>query len=821
MAKTLQVNGARGEITPLMHGRIDTAFYQEGYAKATNTVITRYGPHTRVPGSFFWGYVKNIGETFAKQTKLWPFEFSATQRYTLEFGVGYLRFWLPGGARVMSGAVPYEIATPFDAGDMAVLHGIQQGDEIYLFTMGRKRIKVLRRMSETNWTITDYAPQDGPYLDVNITNTKLTLDGDNNIVPPMTSANAPEGTVTGSISNGFAAFDRDARTDARDNAANVGDIGYTIAGAPRVCNSYWLQASGFDATAMCTTWSVQGWDGAQWVTLDTRSGEAGWGRGEKRYFEFDNFTAYQQYRLKWDGTDFAEEADSRVASIAFTWAGDDMPPRTLTASDVAGINNGQGFLASDVGRFIRFQGADGQWRYMRITSWVSSTQVMVRIYGYALPDLTPIATWQLGAWSDFTGWPFTGAFYEDRLVTAGTNTDPIGVWMSVQGDYDNYRTTDPAEDDDALTLRLTGGRLDGINWLIESGTLLAGTSSALRSIGGRDRGAPLSNTNVRQRSETTVKSAKTRPENVENFVLFMDFKNNRLYETAYSYEADGYPAREVSVLNEHLFKLGVTKVAYLSHPHKYLVCLRSDGKLIFFAYDRDQKIAGGTVVDYGAIVEDICVLSGDELWLVVRRETAPGVFTRTIETMAYFFDEDLSKVDATHVPVYGSGCVVYSGAATGVIGGLNHLARRTVGVWADGRDIGDALVTDAGAIQLPLGLVATRVVVGQRMPWGIQTLRMPLAQDGTGFGQKLRIIKVTVDLLSSARFFVGGLNEQVAIADPNYIEEDPDIAEPLLTGVFDAQFDDSFANEGIVVIQGNSMHPATIRAIIIDTEGER
>src|SRR5690606_30893942 len=118
-----------------------------------------------------------------------------------------------------------------------------------------------------------------------------------------------------------------------------------------------------------------------------------------------------------------------------------------------------------------------------IASVVSTTEVKIRLHGHALPDLAPIASWKLGRWTESEGWPYTGRLFEDRLVFAGSASDPIGLWMSVSSAYDDFRTSTPPVDDDALTLRLTGGKLNAIQWLAESGTLLAGTADVLRSVG--------------------------------------------------------------------------------------------------------------------------------------------------------------------------------------------------------------------------------------------------------------------------------------------------------------------------------------------------
>src|SRR5690606_12354751 len=123
----LQVAGSRGEVTPLMHARVDTDFYQSAFALARNMVVTRYGAMTRVPGTEFMGATK-FGN---RKSRLLPFEFSAEQVYALEFGHQYIRFWTPAG-QVVVGGVPYEIASPYDEDDLPDLRWAQSADELYI-----------------------------------------------------------------------------------------------------------------------------------------------------------------------------------------------------------------------------------------------------------------------------------------------------------------------------------------------------------------------------------------------------------------------------------------------------------------------------------------------------------------------------------------------------------------------------------------------------------------------------------------------------------------------------------------------------------------
>lgn len=119
------------------------------------------------------------------------------------------------------GAVVYEVATPYDHEDVRNIRAVQNLNTVYLFCTkadgsGDYRIQVLRRYNTFNWTLTEYLPNDGPYLDVNATTTVLKPSGNGTWVPNMTGATAPSGAASasseGSGHEAWRAFDDDPDT---------------------------------------------------------------------------------------------------------------------------------------------------------------------------------------------------------------------------------------------------------------------------------------------------------------------------------------------------------------------------------------------------------------------------------------------------------------------------------------------------------------------------------------------------------------------------------------------------------------------------------
>ncbi len=817
----LQANMTRGELTPYLHARADSEHYAAGLAEARNVIVMRYGGVTRVPGSLYMGNVK----TASKKTVWLRFEFNRDQVYAIEAGDQYFRFWTAAGRIESPPGTPVEVATPFLEADLKYLRARQLGDVIYLWCKkaagSAYQPRKLIRNSETSWTLETWSPKRGPFLKEDTKGTTLTPAGYGSPVPTMTSNTLPSGTVSNddADADAFYVFDRN-RLTANISTGSGGWWAYAFAGgATKVVDAYSIRATATPGNSP-TEWTLDGFDGTDWIVLDNRT-ESGWSDREVRRFKMNNKIAYSAYRLSWRSVQDSG-SDAAIVELNLHELEENQTPFNLTASSVNGINDGQGFLASDVGRVIRLMGSDGEWRTATIAARTSSTVVTIRLGDYALEDLAPMARWQLGAFSTESGWPTAGAVYEDRLFHAATDDDPVGLWGSVNADYDNYEVTTPVVADNGVSVRLTGGKIDDISWLMEMrDSLIAGTAGSLRAVGRNNENEALGPSNFRQRAQTLSPASIAEPVVVENVLLFLNLFEQALYEAMYTYEVDGYLAREASALNEHLFAAGVAEIVYLQHPHSIVVGRRYDGKLIFFTYDRANKVAGGTLVDYNGEVESILDLPGDvgtDLWIIIKR-TINGATVRHVERMAEFWRQDFTVQD---MPVYASSCLLYDGVAKSSFTGFIHMRGETLGVWADGRDIGDVTVSATGTFDLPGGVSASQVVVGKRMPWSVKTLRLSQIgnQDGSGLGRAVTIVGGFIDLYESAGIEYGapGLIDVLRFEDES--EEDPDAPVPLRTGMFNGPVDDNWRNDGVLVIQGDKMYPATIRAVQLNIDGE-
>lgn len=497
--------------------------------------------------------------------------------------------------------------------------------------------------------------------------------------------------------------------------------------------------------------------------------------------------------------------------------------QTVTFSSLTGINNGAGFSNADIGRQLRFLADNGVWFWGRITA-VGSTTTVTITFTETLPNHNASKNWRLGAWSGVTGYPAAVGIYEDRLGFGGTPFEPLNVWYSVNGDYDNHAISAPLVDDDAINLRMTGGKLNAVQWLADGRDILVGTEGSLRAIGRNDMSGAMSPTNARQRTESALPCTYIPPILIENMVLMLDIYRTKIYEAGYTQEVDGYLARELSAVNEHLVAKGIRDWVYQSTPHKIMWMVTDEGTLLASTYDRDQKVFGISECDLGgdSYVEAILSMpgvdkDGDQLWFMVRREI-DGNVKRYVEYLSSFYRDGYSEQD---YPIYAHCSGTYGGLETNSLTGLDHLEGETVGIWADGVDAGDAVVTD-GEITWPEELSAELVVFGLRQLSDARTNRLMIeTQDGTTLGRRVNVGSVLLDLYQTYDLYAGTPGQAMnKLRTEEETEENPYEPAVLRTGSYPVNLDDSWENNGVIILQTNSMHPATIRAITTLAEAE-
>ena len=336
--------------------------------------------------------------------------------------------------------------------------------------------------------------------------------------------------------------------------------------------------------------------------------------------------------------------DENITTTTLTPSHTSGSSRTITASATTGINGGDGFQTTDVGRLISVghqatawaastayavgdvrrnsgnvyesikavtsDGSGGpsgegdeivdngatwkflrdggiQWGYCTVTARTNTTVVTVTV-NETFGGTSAESKWRLGAWCDTTGFPAAVAFYEQRLFWAGSSEQPQTLWGSKSGDYENH--TPGTLDDDPVIYTLATDQVNVIKWLSPGKVMAIGTVGGEFIISGSTTADALTPTNVRVVREGTRGSASHTPIRIDNVVIFIQRQKRKIREFVYQFDSDSFQSPDLTILSNQVTKGGVTEIAFQQEPSTIIWGVKADGQLIGMTYLRDQQV---------------------------------------------------------------------------------------------------------------------------------------------------------------------------------------------------------------------------------------
>lgn len=681
-----------GEISPLLDARLDIEKYQNGARIMENCVPKIYGGAFGRAGLEWMGVVKD----HSRKVRLIEFIFSATTNFILEFGHQHIRFWSNGVQVPDPGnpSQPLEVVSPYEEEDLFSIQYAQANDVMYLVD-GRRPAQKLVRLADDNWTLEAVPWKYPALLAENITATTLSC-----------SATTGTGlTLTASA-----------------DLFNAGHVGGYFQIAHRRSGAFTELA--LTATATGSELRILGkydvftygtWNGT--LNLERKNEQGTWE-------VIRTWSSKNDRNVQMSGEQI-DEASLRLNYTETAAEGSSPPRAVLEAAD------------------SRIYGL------VKVTGYTSATAVTVDVV-QSLHATTAVTTWAEGAWSDSQGHPRTVAIHEQRVVFAGTDKQPLTLWGSVLGDFENFRRS--TLDDGAFAHVLGSSRGNSIVWLASMSELLVGTQGDEWVVRGTDD-SPISATTVSIKRQSGYGSAYMGALICNDAVMFVQRGRLRLREFTYQFERDGYTAPDLTLLAEHITAGGVVQWAFATNPDPVVWAVTATGQLLSMTFERDQSVVGWSRHITDGLVESVAVIYSapglaDEVWVAVRRHIVDGSGVQ--QTRRYLERLDpgkWSKIesgDIANMIYMDAAKVVELSPASNIVTGLEHLERRDVSVLADGRVHPTRTVND-GAIYLEQP--ASTVVVGLPYTVRLQPTKteIPLG-DGSAQGRKWKTNKATVRL---------------------------------------------------------------------------
>lgn len=313
------------------------------------------------------------------------------------------------------------------------------------------------------------------------------------------------------------------------------------------------------------------------------------------------------------------------------------------------------------------------------------------------------------------------------------------LWGSVSDAYASFG--DDVEGDSAPIRRTIGfGPVDRVEWITPSSRLIMGLASDEIAVRSSSFGEVLTQLNVNLKSNSSQGSAAVEPVKVDDSILFVQRGRNKLIKADYVVDQDAHGNSDMMTLHPEICRPGIVRMAVTRNPETRVYIVLSNGEMRVHLMDpAEDVVAWSRITLPGGLVRDVAVIPGDDediVYVVVQR--AGGTFLErfypTRDYVAHHFDRSVD----------------FANPGT-TLTGLTHMVSSTVGIWANGRDRGTAVVSGAGTVTIPSGL--TNVTVGLRYNARYKSAKVSRYIDASVIGRRKRVVDVHMavkDYLPSA-----------------------------------------------------------------------
>jgi hypothetical protein len=577
-----------GELAPDCYARTDTNKFSTGLRTCRNLFVMRQGGTANRAGTEFVGEVKDS----SKQITFIPFVFNDSQTYVLEFGDQYMRVHQDGVQLTLTGqnitgitnanpcVVTYAGADTYANGDEIYISGIVGAIGTYL---NGRNFKVVGLNAGANTFELDYL--DG----TNVNSTSFGAYTSGGTVEEVYEIATPY--VEADLSNLQFVQSADVitivhPTYAPRELARSGHTSWTLSTitfAPTIAAPVGLANTG--AAGSTTSWVV--------TAVDPETGEE-------------------------------SLASTATSTSAIPTAG-----APVTVSWTAHATAVKFYVYKAINAIYGFIGTAGPNQF-------TDTGIT--------PDTTDTPPEARNPFGSSSNYPSTVTYFQQRQLYASTTNDPETVWGSRNGLFENFTTSNPIQDDDAVTFTLAGRQVNEVRHLIDIGQLIALTSSGEMAIQGDSSGI-LTPTAVNPKQYTYFGSSKLPPIIVDSNALYVQARGSIIRDLAFNYQTDGYNGNDLTIFSSHLFDgYEIVDWAFQKIPHSIVWAVRSDGVLLGLTYIREHQMWAWHRHDTDGLVENVCCVpegNEDAVYLCVKR-TINGATKRYIERMAR---RTLSDVD--------------------------------------------------------------------------------------------------------------------------------------------------------------------------------
>lgn len=421
-----------------------------------------------------------------------------------------------------------------------------------------------------------------------------------------------------------------------------------------------------------------------------------------------------------------------------------------------------------------------------------------------------------------SGNPAVPCFFQQRLVLAGPVSSPETLFFSQPGNYYNYNTSFPVQEDDAIVAPIVSGQLSNIKSMIpQSGGLIVFTDGVSYLINGGALGAPVTPASITANAQSFL-GANDMPPIVVNFdILNVQSKGSSVRDSTYNFYANVFTGSDISILSSHLFfGYQLLEWAWGEEPYKIIWSIRNDGTLLSLTFIKEQDFIGWAHHDtenldakfksVATIVEAATIGYQNFVYFVVGRT----IGATPVKYIEYFPERATSGLVKDYWTIDCG--IQYSGAPATSFQGAEFLAGKTCTGLADGKVIPPFTMPANGVFTL--SPAASKVTVGLGFTAQLQTLFLDMGGQTTIQSKMKSIpqvaVRVTETLGLSIGSAVGNLVPMKDLVVGNVGSMSNQVVTDLVTGDAQTIMDPKWQEQGQIFMQQSNPFPASILGIV-------
>lgn len=384
------------------------------------------------------------------------------------------------------------------------------------------------------------------------------------------------------------------------------------------------------------------------------------------------------------------------------------------------------------------------------------------------------------------GWPAKCSSFQSRAVFANTELLPNGLWFSVINDYNDFNMTSiPPDDDDCISYYPSSNTVNVIRFLVPYRSFTVHTNTGIYSTPLSFETA-LTPKNFSLQLQESNPATAIQPQGVDNQIIIVS--GNDVHTMLWDGINNAYASNIISVYSEHLFSAPHDEIPFVNLNRagsRYVFFINDDGSMIIYQTLIAENVSGFTPCTTGINEEGFrgyfrwgASSPDGRAWFVVEREIANETTPPFTYSTKYFIEE-------ISFDVFTDCSAIYNGSPTSTVTGLPRFNGKNVVMQGDGYGFEDFVTSSTVEFKAHGESVdISRAFIG--LPIYTEIQLMPNNIPGAG-GYKSSALPFPQHIRNATFFFnntVGGFVDGQPITIKTLNQFNPITPPEPLTGLF-------------------------------------